>query len=74
MQIEMIQEWIEKVRAGSDGAVGGCGSDEQKGAAGIWERAEVAQGFPGRAFEVRQELAVITRATTGGALKDGLAV
>lgn len=32
MQIEMIQEWIEKVRVGSDGAVeGGYGSGEERG-------------------------------------------
>lgn len=30
MQIEMIQEWIEKVRVGLDGAVeGGCGSGKK---------------------------------------------
>jgi len=30
MQIEMIQEWIEKVRVGLDGAAqGGCGSGEE---------------------------------------------
>lgn len=32
MQIEMIQEWIEKVRVGLDGAAeGGCGSSEERG-------------------------------------------
>lgn len=32
MQIEMIQEWIEKVRVGSDGAAeGGYGSGEERG-------------------------------------------
>lgn len=32
MQIEMIQEWIEKVRVGSGGAAeGGCGSGEERG-------------------------------------------
>ncbi|CAB1459985.1 unnamed protein product [Pleuronectes platessa] len=58
MQIEMIQEWIEEVRVGSDGAAeGGCGRrEERERAAGMWERGEALRGL----WRVSEELAAIS--------------
>lgn len=54
MQIEMIQEWIEKVRVGLDGASeGGCGSGEERV---LWEWDGLVWGL----WWGSEELAVIS--------------
>lgn len=61
MQIEMIQEWIEKVRVGLDGAVeGGCGSGKKK--RGLEECGNEMRGYEacGEGWQGSEEFAVIS--------------